>query len=117
MHPRWHLFKSLLKVGSSWPLLEIADQQQLDDVNEALTFTNHKGANLNKDLLKTLIEEDINHGFILPLPLDKIKQIPGVLLAPLNIINQNTIAESGHTIKKTDSPMIRASSSKCQTHQ
>ena len=100
VHPQWHLFKSLLKVGLLWPLLEITEQQKLDDVDKALTFTNHKGANLNKDLLKTLIKEDVNHGFILPLTLDKIKQIPGVLLAPLNIINQNTIDEIGHAIQK-----------------
>jgi hypothetical protein len=36
------------------------------------------------------------------LPLNKIAQILGVLLAPLNIHTQNTIKECGKIVPKTD---------------
>ncbi len=100
LHPRWPLFKSLLDGGSSWPLSTITEEQRIKDVEEALEFTNHKGAINNYDLLKSLIDDDVIHGYILPLPLSKLQRIPGVLLAPLNIIHQNTIDEEGNIIGK-----------------
>ena len=99
-HPQWALFKNLLNNGSLWPLSKISEEHRLAAVNEAFKFGNHKGATQNQDLLKSLIEEDVTHGFILPLPLEKIKQIPGILLAPLNIVRQNTINKDGDIFKK-----------------
>ena len=55
---------------------------------------------MNKNLLRSLILEDVTHGFILPLPLKKTRQIPGILIAPLNIINQNTINKEGNIVSK-----------------
>jgi hypothetical protein len=94
------LFKRLLDEGSAWPLSKITNQQQSNNVNKAIQFANHKGAFLNKDLLCSLIIKDVTHGFILPLPLKKNRQIPGILIAPLNIINQNTINKEGHIVRK-----------------
>jgi hypothetical protein len=99
-HPCWPSFKRLLAEGSNWPLSEISDLQRSIDVNEAIKFGNHKGASNNEPLLRALILEDVTHGFILPLPLKKIRQIPGILIAPLNIINQNTIDEEGLIVPK-----------------
>jgi hypothetical protein len=42
----------------------------------------------------------MDRGFALPFPLNKIKKIPGVLLAPLNIQLQKTINERGKIIPK-----------------
>ena len=47
-----------------------------------------------------LVTNDVIRGFSLPLPLDKIAQIMGVLLAPLNIQAQNTINKCGKIISK-----------------
>jgi hypothetical protein len=73
LHPRWQLFKNLLDNSSSWPLSEISEEHRLANFKEALNFGNHK---------------------------EKIKQIPGALLAPLNIMHQNTINEDGVIIGK-----------------
>jgi len=100
LHPWWQLFKNLLDNGSSWPLSEISEEHRLAKVKEALNFGNHKGASQNNHLLKLLIEEDVTHGYIIPLPLEKIKRIPGILLAPLNIMSQNTINKDGVIVKK-----------------
>ena len=39
-------------------------------------------------------------GFGLPLPIHAIHQIPGALMAPMNIIRQNTIDETGRVVEK-----------------
>ena len=72
----------------------------MKDVEEALAFGNHKQAEMNPDLLTSLIVDDVTHGFALPLPLEKISRIRGVLIAPLNIASQDTIDEQGNSIPK-----------------
>ncbi len=84
-HPTWDKMMTLLTERLTWPLSLIDKHNQLLDIDDALTFGNHKGANQQPELLRELINNDITRGFALPLPLYKIKNIPGVLLAPLNI--------------------------------
>ena len=69
-------------------------------MKEALSFGNHKGAVRNTILLSKLIEKDVVHGYVLVLPLSKIDLIPGVLLAPMNIMTQNTIDENRRIVEK-----------------
>ena len=47
----------------------------------------------NPIFLIKLTEKDVVNGYGLVLPLSKIDRIPGVLLAPMNIMTQNTIDE------------------------
>ena len=100
LHPYWSKVKSLLTHGSSWPLREISETSRQQDVEEALAFGNHKQAEMNPELLTSLIVDDVTHGFALPLPLEKIARLPGVLIAPLNIASQDTIDEHGNSIPK-----------------
>ena len=100
LHPYWPKFKSLLTNGSSWPLQELSEDERKRDVEEALEFGNHKQEEMNPDLLTSLIVDDVTHGFALPLPLEKISRIRGVLIAPLNIASQDTIDEQGNSIPK-----------------
>ena len=69
-------------------------------MKEALSFGNHKVAVSNTILLRKLIEKDVVHGYGLVLPLSKIYQIAGVLLAPMNIMTQNTSYEHGRIVEK-----------------
>ena len=69
-----------LEQGSKWPLQPLDEEIRAKDVEEALVFGNHKGAIQQQDLLKKLVTDNVVRGFALPLPLDKITQIPGVLL-------------------------------------
>ncbi len=100
LHPNWERFKNLLNNGSVWPLAEISEEEKVEDVEEALTFCNRKGATKQPDLLKLLVKDGVIHGFALPLPLNKIAQIQGILLAPLNIQAQNTINDMGRIVPK-----------------
>ena len=63
-------------------------------MKETLSFGNHKRAMRNPIMLRKLIEKNVVHGYGLVLPLSKTDRIPGVLLAPMNILTQNTIDEN-----------------------
>jgi len=99
-HPSWSRMKQVLTHGPKWPLQPLDEDDRIKDVKEALVFGNHKGTVKQQDLLVKLVTDDVIRGFTLPLPLEKIAQIPGVLLAPLNIQVQNTINERGKIIPK-----------------
>ena len=58
------------------------------------------GGGMNADNLRSLINDDVIHGYSLPLPLSKIHLLPGALLAPMNIVTQDTIDEKGNIIPK-----------------
>ena len=67
-----------------------------------MAFGNHKGAESNPKILKELVEKDVTFGYGLVLPLEELNNVPGVLLAPMNIMKQNSIDEHGRLIKRTD---------------
>jgi hypothetical protein len=100
LHPNWTFLNLLLNKGSSWPLDAISNLDRQEDVKEALTFGNHKGATNNHVLLESLVNNNVVHGFALPLLLPKIKNIKGALLAPLNIQAQHSINEMGRIVVK-----------------
>ena len=52
----------------------------------------------HRDFYLNLIKKDIVHGYRLPFPLSTIKSIPGAIVSPLNIAEQNTINERGEII-------------------
>jgi hypothetical protein len=99
-HPSWNQMRSVLTFGSSWPLAPLDKMKREKDVEEAIIFGNHKGAVKQQDLLIKLVKDDVTWGFALPLPLNKIALIPGILLAPLNIQAQSTINKWGEIIPK-----------------
>jgi hypothetical protein len=60
---------------------------------------------MQPDLLLHLMSKDVHFGYCPPLSLAKAKKIPDILIAPMNIQQQNTINEFGWIIPKD-----------CQTH-
>ena len=98
-HPSWEKMRTVLSNRSSWPLSPLHNHNRLLDIDNALAFGNHKGAEQQPELLLKLVSNVIR-GFTLPLPLDRIQRIPGVLLAPLNIQLQKTINDRGEIIPK-----------------
>ena len=99
-HPIWARFHSLLLRGSDWPMEELSSELRKGDVQDALKFGNHKGATEKPVLLKKLVAKDVIHGYGLVLPLTKVLRIPDLLMAPMNIMNQNTIDEHGRIVGK-----------------
>ena len=92
--------KSILLEGSIWPLSPLDESDWLLEIDNALDFGNHKGAEGQQELLLKLVKEDVDRGFAFPLPPDKIENIPGIILAPLSIQLQKTINKRGKIIPK-----------------
>jgi len=42
----------------------------------------------------------VKYGYSLPIPLDSVRLIPGICMAPMNIMAQNTIDEFGRIVPK-----------------
>ena len=100
-HPNWSHLRSILLNGSQWKLEHLDKEMRVKDEEEALKFGNHKGATDKPELLRELVDKDVVHGYALPVPLNKIRLIPGICMAPMNIAPQNTIDEHGNIIGKT----------------
>ncbi len=99
-HPLWPRMKGLLEFGSQWPTEPIPGEDRIADLNKALSFGNHKGAMSQPKLLLYLVSRDVKHGYSLPLPLNKIKQISCICMALLNIQPQWTFDEYGEIVEK-----------------
>eukprot|EP00978_Attheya_sp_CCMP212_P036241 scaffold162830_cov52-Attheya_sp.AAC.11 len=61
---------------------------------------NHKGATKDPQILEKLMKEDVFRGYSLPIPLAKVTEIPGAIMAPQNVARQNTIDETGKIVRK-----------------
>jgi hypothetical protein len=92
--------EKILSEGTAWPMDELDPEARLSDLEELIPFENYKGVTKNEDLLRKLVRKDITQGYGLVLPLYKVKRIPGVPMAPMNIVNQNTINEHGQIVGK-----------------
>ena len=99
-HPLWPQFKSILTFGMIFPLEENPLSSRVSDLESALSFGNHKGVSQNPEVFRKLVYEDVHHGYSIIIPLHKIKEIPGALLCPMNVIAQHTISEHGEIIDK-----------------
>ncbi len=87
--------EDFLTHGSKWPLDKISKEKRVNNLNDALTFGNHKGASAKPKLLLKLISKDVKYGYSVPIPLDSVKLIPRLEMAPMNIMAQNTINKFG----------------------
>jgi hypothetical protein len=99
-HKNWMRMSQILTNGLEWPFEPLDEESRRADVREALSFGNHKGALMQLDLLLQLMSKDVHFGYCLPLPLTKAEKIPNILIAPMNIQQQNTINEYGRIIPK-----------------
>jgi hypothetical protein len=94
-HPLWSRLESILRNRSKWPLEEISKEHRKRDLDDTLSFGNHKVATAKPELLKKLINKDVIHGYSLPIPLSSVKSILVLVMALMNIMVQNTINEHG----------------------
>jgi hypothetical protein len=78
----------------------LSKESRASNLQDALTFGNHKGALKKLDLLLKLIGKDVKAGYSVPIPLESVTRIPGLEMAPMNIMPQNTINEFGRVIPK-----------------
>ena len=71
------------------------DTTKLSDIREALAIGNHRGTKQFQQFFEECLDDDGRHGFSLVLLRQHALNIPGLLLAPHNIIDQHTINARG----------------------
>ena len=97
-HPLWSDRSSGIKSGFNYPLTPLSNTDRKLDLQEVFIFGNHTGVDKHRDFYLNLIQKDVVHGYCLPFPLSTIKSIPGAIVSPLNIAEQNKINERGEII-------------------
>ena len=55
------------------------------DLNEVIEYRNHKGAIKNDKLLDSNMNTEVEHALDLTIPLKKVSEIEGSMMAPTNI--------------------------------
>jgi hypothetical protein len=83
------------------PLGNISEEDRQPDLGNTLTFGNHKGASAKLEQLKKLVNKDVIHRYSLPIPLSSVKSTPELVMAPMNIMMQNTKYKLGQPYPKT----------------
>ena len=99
-HPLWNNLSSHLKYGVEYPLARTSRKEKLEDVIHALEFGNHKGVKQFEPFFEECLDNDVTHGFSLPIPIQQVKNIKDALIAPMNVVEQDTINERGEIIDK-----------------
>jgi hypothetical protein len=99
-HALWPRFKAMLLSGAKVPLRPISRKDRLGDLAFHLARGNHKSASTNSSKLRELLNDNITHGFSLPLPISCLSHINNASLAPLGIVEQPTIDEFGQIVDK-----------------
>ncbi len=92
--------EDFLTHGSKRPLVKISKEEQVNNLNNVLIFGNHKGTLTKLELLLKLISKDVKYGYSVPIPLNSVKLIPGLDMAPMSIMAQNTINKFGRVTPK-----------------
>jgi len=75
-------------------------KSRLLDLEFHLERGNHKSLEKYAEFIDPMISEDVNRGFILPLPPEILPKLPGASIAPLGCHKQTTIDEEGNIIPK-----------------
>ncbi len=91
IHPLWPRIRALLLEGSHFCADPLPREECSQQVESCLSHGNHKGAIKDPDKLFDLLDEDVTHGFIMPLPLSMALQIPGSLPVPYHHLTLPTI--------------------------
>jgi hypothetical protein len=84
-HKNWLPLVTMLTRGSLWPLNPIADTERLQKNREFINRGNHKSAIKHMTVLTDILEKEVLQGWMIPVPLDYIHEIPGSELAPVGI--------------------------------
>ena len=83
--------------------MELAPLSEMDQttlIDTALAYGDHKLATKNAMELLTMLKKEVTKGWHLPLPINQLHEIPGLVLRQLGLVEQTTIDEDGNNIAK-----------------
>jgi hypothetical protein len=84
-HPNWPKYKELLSKGSQWLLQELPESDCIAKNKEFITRGKHKSALTYDDVYQEIIKQEIQRGWMLPLPISYINNLQFGELAPVGI--------------------------------
>ena len=99
-HPLWNKMKTQLKDGFEWPVQPISDGDRKEDLCKALLYGNHKSARKEVKRLMKSLKAKVIKAWQLPLPVDKLHLIPGLIVAPLGDVRQFSVNDEGQRYEK-----------------
>lgn len=99
-HPLWPNVSTWLRTGVQYPLMPIAEADRIVDLQANYERGNHKSADVNHTRLLTMLQDEVSRGWQLILPREAIHSIPNAVLAPLGLVEQDSINEFGEIIPK-----------------
>jgi hypothetical protein len=99
-HPLWDRFLERISEGAEFPLRAISDDDRLAAVRANLARGNHKSARGHEAKLISMLKEEVEKGWQLPLPKGAALEIKGCEVAPLGLVVQTTMDEKGRPMDK-----------------
>ena len=79
----------------------ISDTDRLAANHDGVLRGNHKSAALHPSALRTLIHDDVNRGYTLPITVPTLLQMKDSVWSPMGVVHQSTIDEHGAIVPKS----------------
>ena len=92
-HPLWQCLQQYLTGGVDYSRAMITDNMRLSNLTSAIRRGNHKSASDHPSVLQTLVQDDVSHGFILPISIQCLLQLKEAEISLLGVVQQSTIDE------------------------
>lgn len=99
-HPLWHRVRSYLTKGVRYPLAPLDETERVADLLSNFERGNHKSAVKNAERLGLMLSAEVERGWQLLLPRNAVLELPGAVLAPMGLVEQDSINELGEIIQK-----------------
>ena len=99
-HPLWPRLRNTLLRGAEMELKPIPEQDRLTHLDKAIAYGNHKSATTHSDFLVPILQKEVAKGWHLPLPIDRLHEIPGLVVGPMGAVAQQSIDENGNPLPK-----------------
>jgi hypothetical protein len=74
---------------------EISEMEQQRELSEKMKRENHKYMEKGVDKATELLTKDVTHGFSIPVFSEAVEKIKGVVVQPLGLATQFTLAAGG----------------------
>ena len=81
-------------------LYPISTEDRLSDLTEALSYGNHKSATIDPPILLNILAKEVAKGWQLPLPIDRLTEIPDIVTGPFGLAFQDSIDEFNRIVPK-----------------
>ncbi|WP_317202142.1 hypothetical protein [Janthinobacterium sp.] len=81
-------------------LEDITEDQRHKLLDEALLYGNHKSAATFSDQLLPALEKEVKKGWHLPLPINRLHEIPGIVAGPMGAVPQKALRGQGEEATK-----------------